>query len=115
MRTLYKNARKLYYAFPTAMERIKDEYGNDTLEVNVFYSEPMELKVNYSASLGRESVEIFGSMTDYSRVLVFNEECPLTKGCLLWIGMEPTDPANYKVVRVADSINSTMVAVQELA
>ena len=108
MRTLYKNTRKLYYAFPTAMERIKDEYGNDTLE-------PMELKVNYSASLGRESVEIFGSMTDYSRVLVFNEECPLTKGCLLWIGMEPTEPANYKVVRVADSINSTMVAVQELA
>ena len=115
MRTLYKNKRSLYYAIPTGLERIKDEYGNDTLEVNILYGDPIELEVNYSASIGRESVEIFGSMTDYSRVLVYTADCPLKKDYLMWIGVEPTEPANYKVVRVADSLNSTLVAVQELA
>ena len=115
MRNLYKNKRKLHYAYPTGEARIIDEYGNETLEVETVYCDPIPMDVNYSASVGRESVELFGAITDYSRVLVFTQECPLYKGCILWIGIDTAMPANYKVVRIADSLNSTLVAVQELA
>lgn len=115
MRTLEKNKRKLYYATPVGENRIKDEYGNDTLEVETIYSDPQELKVNYSGSMGRETIEVFGAITDYSRVLVFTRETPLTKGCILWINADPDGPANYKVVRIVDSLNVTNVAIQELA
>lgn len=115
MRTLEKNKRKLHYAVPVEEERIKDEYGNETLEVNVIYSDPTELKVNYSGSIGRETIEIFGTATNYSRILCFTQDCPLTEGCIMWIGVDTDQPANYKVARVADSLNVTLVAIQELA
>jgi hypothetical protein len=115
MRTLEKNKRKLHYAVPVGETRILDEYGNETLEIEVLYSDPIELKVNYSGSIGRETIEIFGTATNYSRILCFTQECPLTKGCILWINTDIDQPANYKVVRVADELNSTLVAVQELA
>ena len=33
MRSLNKNKRKMMYALPTGTESIKDEWGNDTLEI----------------------------------------------------------------------------------
>jgi hypothetical protein len=115
MRTLEKNKRKLHYAVPVEENRIKDEYGNETLEVEVRYSKPMKLNVNYSGVMGRETIEIFGASTNYSRVLCFTQKCPLTEGCIMWIGIDADQPANYKVARVADSLNVTLVAIQELA
>ena len=115
MRMLEKNKRLLYYAIPTDEVSIKDEYGNDTLETEVIYSDPMELKVNYSPATGREAVEVFGSTTDYSRVLAFGKDCPLTERAVLWIGVETSSPANYEVRRIADGLDSVLVAIQEKA
>lgn len=114
MRTLYKNKRRCCYANPIGEKRITDEWGNETLEISVEYTEPMELGVNYSASAGEEAVEIFGASTDYSRTMVFTGSCPLVEGAKLWIGINPTESANYRVVKVADSLNGYMVAVQEI-
>lgn len=114
MRTLYKNKRRCCYANPTGEKRILDEWGNETLEVGVEYTEPAELEVNYSASVGKEAVEIFGTSTDYSRTMVFAGSCPLVEGSKLWIGINPTEKANYRVVKVADSPNGYMVAVSEI-
>lgn len=110
MRMLEKNKRKCYYALPTGEKPILDEWGNDTLEVETTYTEKTELNVNYSPSTGREYIDIFGENADYSKVLAF-DHCPLTKGAILWIDSE--EP-NYRVEQIADSINSTLVAVIEI-
>ena len=114
MRNLHKNQRKCHYANPTGEERILDEWGNETLEAEITYSEPVEISVNYSASVGEEAIEVFGSATDYSRTMTFAGTCPLVAGSRLWIGINPTEKANYKVVKVADSLNGYMVAVSEI-
>lgn len=115
MRMLEKNKRICHYAIPMEEKPIFDEDGNQTLETETVYSDPVELKANYSAAAGQEVVEIFGSTTEYSRVLSFGQDCPLQERYVLWIGVTPeVHAANYEVRRVADSINSTLIAVQEI-
>lgn len=114
MRILYKNQRMCHYANPIGENRIVDEWGNETLEIETEYEEPVELLVNYSAAVGQEAVEVFGETTDYSRTLVFVNECPIVEGALMWIGIPSTEKANYRVVKIADSLESYLVAVQEI-
>ena len=115
MRNLQRNQRELHYAVPTGTEPILDEYGNDTLEVRTVYGAPIKLKASISANVGQESIEVFGSQTEYSRTItVAGTDCPLKEGCPVWFGV-PTDKANnYKVVKVADSKNGFLIALQEV-
>lgn len=115
MRMLEKNKRPCHYAFPIGEAPILDEDGNQTLETAVTFSDPVEMRVNYSSAAGQEVVEIFGATTEYSRVLAFPADCPLKERYILWIGVDPAGAAaNYEVRRVADSINNVLVAVQEI-
>lgn len=118
MRNLIRNKRELWYAIQVGSTPIVDEYGNDTLEVEVAFSSPLYLRANVSANAGQEAVEVFGSQTEYSRtVSIAGTECPLVEGCRVWFGIEPNDHAsnhNYTVARVADSKNGFLVALREV-
>lgn len=114
MRNLKKNQRDLYYASFMETVPILDEYGNETLEVEKVYSEPILLKVNYSSNTGQLATQTFGNLTEYSRILAITGECPLKENDILWIGIEPTLEANYEVKKVADSLNSYLIAVGEI-
>ena len=117
MRNLIRNRRELWYAIPMGSTPILDEYGNDTLEVEVAFSSPLYLQANVSANVGQEAIEVFGSQTDYSRtVSIAGNECPLVEGCRVWFNKEPNeagDDNNYVVARVADSKNGFLVAMRE--
>lgn len=116
MRSLQRNWRKLHYAVPMGTESILDEYGNDTLELKTVYSDPVALDVNVSANVGQEAVDVFGAVTDYNRTVTYSGgECPLTKGCIVWFGVEPTAAHNYVVTKVADSKNGYLVALREVS
>ena len=116
MRSLQKNWRKLYYATPKSTESILDDYGNDTLEVKTTYSEPVLLNANVSANVGQDAINTFGSITGYSRTIsYFGEKCPLVEGSRVWFGVEPTKSHNYKVIKVADSKNGFLIALQEVS
>ena len=118
MRNLIRNKRGLWYAVPVGNTPILDEYGNDTLEVEVAFSSPLYLQANISANIGQEAVEVFGSQTEYSRtVSLAGNECPLVEGCRVWFDAEPNEQAtnhNYTVARVADSKNGYLVALREV-
>ena len=115
MRDLNRNKRELWYALPVGSTPILDEYGNDTLEVEVVFSSPLHLRANISANVGQEAVEVFGSQTEYSRTLSFaGSVCPLKEGCRVWFGIEPTESHNYTVARVADSKNGYLLALREV-
>lgn len=118
MRDLFRNKRGLWYATPVGTTPILDDYGNDTLEVEAVFSSPLHLKANVSANVGQEAIEVFGAQTEYSRtVSIAGTECPLTEGCRVWFGVDPSAQEtnyNYTVARVADSKNGYLVALREV-
>lgn len=111
MRSLQRDWRELYYAVPLSTEPITDEYGNDTLEIRTIYSERKPLKVNISANVGQEAVNVFGSLTGYSRTITYwGAECPLVENSKLWFGDK-----EYTVIKVADSKNGFLIALREVS
>ena len=117
MRNLIRNKRSLWYAVPVGSTPILDEYGNDTLEVEVAFSSPLPFQANISANVGQEAIEVFGSQTEYSRTVSIAGECPLVEGSRVWFGVEPSEQAtnhNYTVARVADSKNGYLLALREV-
>ena len=132
MRNLKRNQLKLYYASYIGSEAIVDEYGNQTLEEKKTYSEPKTLRVNFSPNAGEMYTETFGNVSNYSRVLTYvGNVCPLKEKDVLWINETYADTvlgrallgemifgktysANYEVVKVADGLNSFLIAVQEI-
>lgn len=116
MRSLQRNCRSLYYATPQSEESILDEWGNETLEVKTTYGDPQLLQVNVSANVGQDSVNVFGSITGYSRTISYTgNSCPLVEGCRIWFGVNHTEPHNYTVVKVADSKNGYLIALREVS
>ena len=114
MRTLNRNKRKLHYSSLIGTEPIFDEWGNETGEEKSVYSEIKELNCNISPAVGTETVNAFGSFSDYSRVVVTEANCPLAEGCIVWYGVDFYGPHNYIVVKKADSINGCLYALQEV-
>lgn len=116
MRSLQKNWRKLHYATPQDTESILDEYGNETLEQKIVYSEPTELMATVSANVGQDDVNAFGSITEYSRTIAYcGSSCPLIEGSIVWFGVDVSKPHNYIVVKVADSKNGFLIALREVS
>lgn len=118
MRSCQRNYRTIWFANPTGeTESVKDEYGNDTLEVKTLYETPKEMRCNIGSSGGQDMVEIFGSATEYHRTISFSgsDICPLKEGCRVWFGVDSNMAHNYRVVKVADSKNGTLVALREVS
>lgn len=116
MRSLQRNWRNLYFAELLSTEPIKDEYGNDTLEVKNTYGSPTLLRANVSANAGQEAVSVFGALTSYSRTISYSgDSCPLDEGYLIWFGADTSGPHNYIVVKVADSKNGYLIALREVS
>jgi hypothetical protein len=116
MRSLQRNNRKIYYAVPVGTEPILDEYGNDTLEPKWVYGDVTELSVNVSANVGQEAVNVFGTLTGYSRTISYcGQSCPLIEGTIVWFGVPKTEAHNYVVIEVADSKNGFLIALREVS
>lgn len=116
MRSMQRSWRDLHYAVLLSTEPIKDEYGNDTLEVRNTYGSPTLLRANVSANAGQEAVTVFGALTGYSRTISYSgDTCPLDEGSLVWFGVDTDGPHNYVVVKVADSKNGYLIALREVS
>lgn len=134
MRTLNKNTQKMYYANQDRVvpiyEYYEDEDGNtiplDTGETKLVYGEPIEFKGNISLSNGGEvEVQEFGlDIGAYSAILVTNKNyINLSETSLIWHTTEPTKDidgntnefsADYRVVKVSDSLNVSKYALQKV-
>lgn len=134
MRTLNKNTQKMYYANQDRVvpiyEYYEDEDGNmiplDTGETKLVYGEPIEFKGNISLSNGGEvEVQEFGlDIGAYSAILVTNKNyINLSETSLVWHSTEPTKDidgntnefsADYRVVKVSDSLNVSKYALQKV-
>lgn len=115
MRGLNRNKRPIFYALRVGENVNLDEWGNETSESTLTYSDPVPLDCNVSAASGGEAVESFGSFTAYNRTMfVADTSCPIDEESIVWFGVSPPDPHNYIVVRKADSKNGVLYALQEV-
>ena len=122
MRTLRRNKQKIYYALYSGTTDAVDSQGYFTGEGVKAYGEPVALRINVSPAETDLRIEPFGTATDYSHTMVTCDmDCPIDEETILWIGKEPyTDDDtpvltahNYRVVRVAKSLNNIMYAIRE--
>ena len=98
-----------------------DSNGDYTGAKTKTYGTPVEMWANISAARGESAVEQFGVNENYSRTIVTDDlSCPITTESKLWVGTPATDgngtvlSHNYRVVRIAKSLNSITYAITEV-
>ena len=114
MRCADRNKRHLYYANYSGLEEQLDEYGNYTGIYNSAFDEQKELYGNVSAEKGEATISQFGNELNYSLVLKADGSCPITEHSAIWYGVEPTEPYNYVVVGIAESLHFKSYALQRV-
>ena len=125
MHTLNRNKQDLWYSLKIRTEEVRDEQtGLLTGEHRVIYSEPVETRMSMSISSGANNLgsqgmvtlDPYGITTAYThRMVTHDMNCPINEESLIWIGRTPTDGAhNFKVVRVARSLNHIIYYVKEV-
>lgn len=114
MRTLEINKQPMWYALCTGKTEVIDEYGNHTGVFELTYSDPVYYPVNMSESRNIVKHEAFGVTADYDRTFVTTDmSCPIKEDTIIWFGADPTtDPHNYVVHRIANSLNSITIAIR---
>ena len=114
MRTLEINKQPMWYALCTGKTEVIDEYGNHTGVFELTYSDPVYYPVNMSESRNIVNFEAFGITADYDRTFVTSDlSCPIKEDTIIWFGADPaTDPHNYVVHRIANSLNSITIAIR---
>lgn len=114
MRTLEINKQPMWYALYTGKTEIIDDYGNHTGTYRLTYSEPVYYPVNMSQSRGTADVDEFGINANYDRTFVTTDmDCPIKEDSIIWFGKDPTtDPHNYVVYQIANSLNSITIAIR---
>jgi len=120
MRTLEINETKLWYSLYTDSEPILDDNGDETGQYGTSYSDPVSFNAYLSAARGNAQDDVFGKELDYTKSMITCEELEINEYSLIFIS-EPEleegetlkqNMADYSVVQVAKSINSTAYALR---
>ncbi|WP_310604875.1 hypothetical protein [Anaerosporobacter sp.] len=123
IRSLERNKQKIYYALYLDDVEEMDEEGNYTGEKITGYSNPIDFKINSSASRGEASTEQFGISLDYDKVLCSCDTIlPIDETTVLWVDIKPVLDENgatktkhdYIVKKVAKSLNSVQYAIKKV-
>lgn len=114
---------KFYYATFIGKEELKDEYGNNSGEYRVIYSNPILCKGNVSAAQGEMQSRQFGDSESYDKVIVLdNVDIPIDEYSILWVDSLPIindvgvaeTSHDYIVKKVARSLNSVSIAISKV-
>lgn len=118
---LYRNKRTFWYCTYLGKEELLDEWGNRTGELRMVYGEAVECMANISPASGNAQTEMFGNLENYDKVISpLPVDFPLTENDVLFIDKSPeydeggNPKYDYKVRRIARSLNYTAVAVSKV-
>lgn len=116
MRVVNRNRRPVAYAFYEGTTELTDENGNFTGEFQVNYSDPIRALMNVSGGRGQANVRLFGIGSEFDRTIVTDDlETPFSTDTVFWIETDPdNDPFDYRVVRVARTINQVVLGLTEV-
>lgn len=120
MKTLKRNHQTLYYSLYQGFTEVVDSDGYYTGEKIVSYSTPVKMRANISTVKGDSTIQLFGNLEDYDRVIVTcNMDCPIDENSILWIEKTPPEhdgvmiPEDYDYIvqRVSKSLNLISIAI----
>ena len=123
MRCLNRNKKDFYYALYEGRTPITDEYGNQTGEYQITYSDPQKYSANISAAKGETESRQFGENLVYDRLIVMDKDAPaIDEYSILWVDTTPQwddegallTPHDYIVKKVALSLNVISVAISKV-
>ena len=117
MRTLARNKRTFYYQNFVDGEMLTDEYGNYTGEEGVSYTAKKKARGYITPAKGdAENVE-FGTDLQYDKTVILEGiGWDITENSLLHIDdLDLSHDPDYKVLRVAEHLNHTTLAVVKVA
>lgn len=130
MRGLKRNQKTLYYqlysehipVYETDLDGniIYDPVTGEPLltgDYTVGYAEPAMFRANVSPARSEAQTEPFGVNTDYDKVICSCDlTLPIDELSQIFVDQKPADGrgADYKVVKVARSINSVLFAIKQL-
>ncbi len=121
MKCLERNKTEFYYALFVDNEPGKDEYGNESGEPHIIYSEPILAKANISSATGVSQTEQFGTDLNYDKVIVLDDmNCPIDENSVLFVDKFPAkdDDGNllydYIVKKIAKSLNCISIAISKV-
>ena len=115
MRCVKINQQTIYYALYLGKTAETDTSGNYTGDYVISYADPVAMKANVSPARKWTSVEPYGLESDYTHVMMTdNMSCPITETTLVWIGKPITENANFRVVKVAKSLNHITYDLEEI-
>lgn len=89
--------------------------GLYTGEYTIEYADPAPIGASVTPAKGGTEAEMFGLSEDYDKIItVEGASWAFNEATRFWIDAKPTEPADYAVVRVAQSKNLTAVAVRKV-
>lgn len=130
MRGMKRNQKTLYYqlysehvpVYETDLDDnvIYDPVTGDPLltgDYTVGYAEPVKFRANVSPARSEAQTEPFGVNTDYDKVICSCDlTLPIDELSQVFVDRKPAGGkgADYKVVKVARSLNSLLYAIKKL-
>lgn len=115
MRSLKRNQNRIYYSNLICMEKGRDEHGRMTGENIPVYGEKKPFDIYISANKGDISSQMFGSLTDYDRIMSIScTNCPIDENSRLWIDCSENAPYNFVVKKKSVSLNETVYAIKQV-
>lgn len=122
MRSLDRNKTKFYYCLYSAETMAVDSEGNYTGEPTATYGDPIEAWGNISAARGTAEIEQFGTGLSYDKTVTLEGiNWDIDEQTVLFVDSIPGEdgalgnpPYDYKVVKVAKSLNEFVLAIQKV-
>lgn len=121
MKIMERNKSSFFYLLYAGKEQATNEDGDETGEKKVIYADPVAMRANVSAATGYAQTEQFGNFITYDKVIVTDDmSCPIDENSVLFLDKEPEfdekgNPLfDYRVKRVAKSLNSISIAVSKV-
>ena len=117
MKTLDRNKRTFYYQNFADGEMLTDADGNFSGEEGITYTEPKKVRAYITPAKGdAENVE-FGTDLQYDKTVILEGiGWDITENSLLYIDdLNLNNTPDYKVLRVAEHLNHTTLAVVKVA
>ena len=120
MRDLEINKRTIYARNYIGVEEIKDE-DDPTLytgEKKVKYGAKYPIRTNISGARGQAEVELFGTDIAYDKTIVLDinkfNALKITENTVLFVNSKDKDKYDYKIVKIADTINTVVIAIKRV-
>lgn len=115
MRTLIRNKMPFWYAAYTGKVPIYDEDGNETGEYRTTHSEPVMAYGNVAPAVGIGYGTLYGTGVSYDhRIIPDDPELEIDENALIWVRKPITGPHEYRVTRVARSLNYLALTIKKV-